>query len=117
MIKIEQPGAFYTGLLFCDQMRGLFEACFFILLSLKMEIEPLLSDDLTNSDDSYANTQDLNQLHPIGPGYKKKWFPDIFPEYAPEYTGGDEPRTPSKTNISPTVGSYKPRCNILLMGP
>jgi len=69
------------------------------------------SDEFSlNSDDSYANTQDFNRLHSIGPGFKKKWFPDIFPEYAradepttPSKTNENEPTTPSKTNISSAV--------------
>ena len=65
-------------------------------------MESLTSEEFSShSDDSYANTQDFNRLHSIGPGFKKKWFPDIFPEYA--LPDENEPTTPSKTHISSTV--------------
>ena len=75
---------------------------YLILFDPFFHMESLTSDEFSsNSDDSYANTQDFNRLHSIGPGFKKKWFPDIFPEHA--RADENEPITPSRTNISSTV--------------
>ena len=59
----------------------------------------------SHSDDLYANTQDFNAFHSVGPGLKKKWFPEIFAQYAQE---SPAPRTPLlKGNMTMTDESYE----------